>query len=191
MVRIPLYLAVAQWALLGGLGIFVFLLFRQLGELTSGSAKAAGLGPVPGSQAAPLNYVRPGEPEIRRLRPGAGQPLLLAFVDPTCPSCEELVRVLGSLNAAGELAGVRILLLVSDPVSYLRISPAFEATELEIGRPRRPNSTRTGSRRRRCSWLSTGSAQSGRPGRRSGRPKYDSTRLMRGLLSRLPRLRGR
>jgi hypothetical protein len=135
MVRIPLYLAVAQWALLGALGVFVFVLFRQLGQLTSGSGNAAGLGPPAGSLATPLTYLRPGEPELRRLRPGAGQPLLLAFVDPTCPSCEELVRVLGSLARAGETAGVRILLLVSDPVSYLAISPAFEATELEIGRP--------------------------------------------------------
>jgi hypothetical protein len=138
MVRIPLYLAVAQWALLGALGVFVFVLFRQLGQLMNGSSssgRAGGLGPAAGSLAAPLSYLRPGEQEVRRLRPGAGQPLLLAFVDPTCPSCEELVRVLGGLAQAGETAGVEVLLLISDPVSYLQISAAFETTELEIGRP--------------------------------------------------------
>jgi len=30
------------------------------------------------------------------------------------------------------------LLLISDPVSYLRISPAFTETDLEIGRPAKP-----------------------------------------------------
>ena len=138
MVRIPLYLAVAQWALLGALGVLVFVLFRQLGHLTSGTAKAAALGPAAGSRAPVLSYVRPGDAEVRILRPGAAQPLLLAFVDPTCPSCEELVRVLGLLASAGEADGVRILLLISDPVSYLQISPAFEATALEIGRPAQP-----------------------------------------------------
>jgi len=138
MVRIPLYLAVAQWALLGALGIFVFVLFRQLGHLMSSNSQAAGLGPAPGSLAAALSYVRPDEQEPRLLRPGAGQPLLLAFVDPTCPSCEELVRVLGAVAEADELGGVRVLLLISDPVSYLRISPAFESTALEIGRPAEP-----------------------------------------------------
>jgi hypothetical protein len=138
MVRIPLDLAVAQWALLGGLGVLVFVLFRQLGQLMNGTGQAGGLGPPAGRAATPLHYRRPGEREPRLLRPGAGQPLLLAFVDPTCPSCEELVKVLGSFAAAGELGETRVVLLISDPVSYLQISPVFEATELEIGRPAQP-----------------------------------------------------
>ncbi|HUC58451.1 MAG TPA: hypothetical protein VMA95_13690 [Streptosporangiaceae bacterium] len=139
MIRIPLYLAVAQWALLAALGVFLLVLFRQLGHLMNGQGKTSALGPAAGTLAPPLGYLRPGEPDdARLLRPGAGQPLLLAFVDPTCPSCEELVRVLGSLSSAGELSGVRTLLLISDPVSYLRISPAFTETDLEIGRPAKP-----------------------------------------------------
>jgi hypothetical protein len=135
MLRIPLYLVVAQWALLGALGVFVFVLFRQLGQVLYGNAKPAVPGPPVGSQAAPLSYVRPGEQVPRQLTPGGGQPLLLAFVDPTCPSCEELVRVLDAISAAGEFASVRFLLMISDPVSYLQISAAFGATELEIARP--------------------------------------------------------
>jgi hypothetical protein len=67
--------------------------------------------------------------------PGGGQPALVAFVDPTCPSCEELVTVLGAAQDADELGGLRVLLLTADPPSYLQISAAFRATSLEIGRP--------------------------------------------------------
>ena len=138
MVRIPIYLAVAQWALLGALGVLVVIMFRQLGRLLSGSSKSGNLGPPVGSRAASLTYTRPGEHDLRQLSPGAGQPLLLAFVDPTCPSCEELVRALDEMRDGGELAGLRVLLLISDPASYLQISEAFLATELEIGRPADP-----------------------------------------------------
>jgi hypothetical protein len=136
MIKIPLYLAIAQWALLAALGVLVVILFRQLGRLMSGTASsAAELGPPAGSQAAALTYARPGATTREQVRPGDGQPLLLAFVDPTCPSCEELVTVLDGLLAAGDLDGVRPLLLISDPPSYLQISPVFSGTRIEIGRP--------------------------------------------------------
>ena len=35
MIRIPLYLEIAQWALLFGLGTLVLVLYRQLGRLLS------------------------------------------------------------------------------------------------------------------------------------------------------------
>ena len=50
MIRIPEYLAVAQWALLGALGVLVVIMFRQLGRLLTGAAKTAELGPAVGSQ---------------------------------------------------------------------------------------------------------------------------------------------
>ncbi len=133
--RIPLYLAIAQWALLGALGALVIVLFRQLGKLMSSAAPADELGPPLGGLASPVTYARPGEDTARRLTPGDGQPALVAFVDPTCPSCERLVRTLDQLRAAGELAAARVLLLISDPASYLRISEAFSQTGLEVGRP--------------------------------------------------------
>lgn len=139
MASIPLYLAVAQWALLGALGVLVIVMFRQLGRLLAGDAKARELGPPVGSLAVPLSYLRPGEADVCLFTPGGGQPALIAFVDPTCPSCEELVLVLDAMRAAGELAAVRVLLLISDPASYLRISEAFLASELEIGRPADPS----------------------------------------------------
>jgi hypothetical protein len=135
VIRIPLYLAVAQWALLAALGVLVVILFRQLGRLLTGTVTAAELGPPVGAPAAALTYVRPGEAAEQLLTPGDGQPLLLAFADPTCPSCEQLVGVLGELRAAGELNGLRTLLLISDPPAYLQISDVFRASQLEVGRP--------------------------------------------------------
>jgi hypothetical protein len=134
--RVPIYLQTAQWALLLGLGCLLVVLYRQLGRLAGRRAEErAELGPPVGSIAAPFRYERLPDGTAGRMSPGGGQPALIAFVDPTCPACEQLVTSLGQLAATGELAGARILLLVSDPPGYLRISPAFQATSLEIGRP--------------------------------------------------------
>jgi hypothetical protein len=132
--RIPLYLAVAQWTLLLALGLLVIVMYRQLGRVL-GRAKPAPAGPAAGSSAASFGYVRAGEDTVRSLTPGSGQPALLAFVDPTCPACERLVAALSTADLAGELDGLRVLLLISDPPSYLRISDEFRSTRLEIGRP--------------------------------------------------------
>lgn len=135
MIRIPLYLEIAQWALLFGLGTLVLLLYRQLGRLLSTAGEPESPGPAVGTRAAPIRYSRiPGDSR-GRLTPGDGQPALIAFVDPTCPSCEQLVANLSELHAGGELGRIRVLLLVSDPPGYLRISAAFQATSLETGRP--------------------------------------------------------
>jgi hypothetical protein len=139
VIRIPVFLFAAQWALLAGLGVLVVIMYRQLGRLLTGRAEEAELGPEVGSQAAALTYVRPGEQRERTLRPGEGGPALIAFADPTCPSCEQLVGVLGDLTAAGELAGLRTLVLISDPPSYLRISEVFCAIQIEVGRPAKPD----------------------------------------------------
>ena len=137
MIRIPEYLAVAQWALLGALGVLVVIMFRQLGRLLTGTEQAAALGPQVGTRAAPLTYSRPGEQARWQLMPGDGQPLLIAFVGPTCPSCEEPATVLGRTRAAGELDGLATWLLISDPPSYLQIAEVFSSTGIEIGRPSR------------------------------------------------------
>jgi hypothetical protein len=135
MIRVPIYLEIAQWALLLGLGCLVIVMYRQLARLLGHRDDAHELGPAVGSIAAAFRYARIPGNAVGRLVPGDGQALLIAFVDPTCPACEQLVTSLTELQAAGQLAGARVLLLVSDPPGYLRISPAFQATSLEIGRP--------------------------------------------------------
>jgi hypothetical protein len=135
MMRIPLYLEVAQWALLFALGALVVVLYRQLGRLLSHRQDAVPLGPAVGERAAPIRYRRLPDGDAGELAPGDGQPALIAFVDPTCPACEQLVGSLSTLASSGDLPGIRVLLLISDPPGYLSISAAFQATRLEIGRP--------------------------------------------------------
>lgn len=135
MIRIPLYLEIAQWALLFGLAALLLVLYRQLGRLLSTADGLQAPGPAVGSKAAPIRYAGVPSGSPGRFTPGNGLPALLAFVDPTCPSCEELVANLSELEAASELAGVRVLLLISDPPGYLGISAVFQATSLETGRP--------------------------------------------------------
>jgi hypothetical protein len=164
--RISLYLAVAQWALLLALGLLVLTAYRQLARVLGQASTPAELGPPVGSQPGqivyqPIPLADParagGEPPaggragtsglaqleamfetaadaVRVFSPGHGQPALVAFVDPTCPSCEQLVGSLSEAQADGELAGLRVLLLTSDPPAYLQISPVFQAAGLEIGR---------------------------------------------------------
>ena len=55
MITLPLYLVIAQWALLGALGVLVVVVFRQLGRLMAGAPQAK-LGPPEGSQAEPLTH---------------------------------------------------------------------------------------------------------------------------------------
>jgi hypothetical protein len=133
--HVPVYLEIAQWALLLGLGSLLVVLYRQLGRLLSTRYESAELGPPVGSKAAPIRYAVVPDGSHEQIVPGDGQPALIAFVDPTCPACEQLVDSLGRLEAAGELAGRRVLLLISDPPGYLSISAAFQATSLPIGRP--------------------------------------------------------
>jgi hypothetical protein len=142
--RIPLYLAVAQWALLLALGLLVITAYRQLGRVLGRSRQPAELGPPVGGRPGPIAYQRISGPAaageraddaVRSFVPGDGRPALVAFVDPTCPSCEQLVTALGAARDAGELGGLQVLLLTSDPPSYLQISAAFRATSLEVGRP--------------------------------------------------------
>lgn len=132
--KVPLYLAVAQWTLLFAFGLLLIVVYRQLGRMLHKAAAAVPLGPAMGSKAASLEYRRFADDTVRYLTPGDGQPTLLAFVEPTCPSCEKLVLALGTAEHAGELSGLRVLLLTTSPKSYLKVSDAYRATRLECGR---------------------------------------------------------
>ncbi len=140
--RIPVYLAVAQWALLLALGMLVITAYRQLGRVLGRSSEPSDLGPAAGSRPGRIAYERisaasqdPASGVLTAFEPGEGIPALVAFVDPTCPTCEQLVGALTQAREGGDLDGVRVLLLTSDPPAYLKISAVFQATTLEIGRP--------------------------------------------------------
>jgi hypothetical protein len=148
MIRIPLFLVVAQWALLLALGLLVITAYRQLGRVLGKSRPAAGIGPEIGSRPGRITYQRLSAPAGASgaaghaapadadavFVPGGGHPAMVAFVDPTCPSCEELVTALGTARDAGELGDTQVLLLTADPPDYVQISAAFRATQLELGR---------------------------------------------------------
>jgi len=132
-VRIPVYLATAQWALLLALGVLVIVMYRHLGRHFNLAKPDIKLGPAVGSSAVSFEYARVADATVQRFTPGHGQAALIAFVGPTCPACEELVTALGEARDNGELDGVRALLLISEPPSYLQISEPFRTTQLEIG----------------------------------------------------------
>lgn len=133
--RIPVYLIVAQWVLLLALGLLVIIMYRHLGHIFSKNKAPGRFGPTVGENAAEFEYQRISDDSWNHFVPGGGHPSLLAFVDPTCPACEELVENLGAAADLGELSEFRVLLLTSDPPRYLQISDTFCNSKLEIGNP--------------------------------------------------------
>jgi hypothetical protein len=145
-VRVPVYLAVAQWVLLIALGVLVVFMFRQLGRSLGAVRRRGSLGPPVGTPAAGFEYLpvsgaepaseSPGNGKATFFQPGQQRPSLIAFVDPTCPACEELVTSMNAADADRELERVSVLLLMSEPPGYLQISEAFRRTRLPLGRVR-------------------------------------------------------
>jgi hypothetical protein len=133
-VRIPEYVAIAQWALLLTLGVLVTLMFRHLGRQLGVAQSPPDLGPAVGTPAAGFEYERLDSPAREFFEPTGERAALLAFADPTCPACEELVAALNQAHADGGLARVRPLILISEPASYLQISEPFRETPLPVGR---------------------------------------------------------
>ena len=131
--RIPLFLAVAQWVLLLALGLLVIIMYRQLARVFGQQKPASDHGPPVGSKAAAIEYLRLSDDTPRYLTPG-GQPTLVAFVEPSCLACDKLVTAISATDDAGELAGLLVLLLMSDPPKYVQVSEAFRSTRQEIGR---------------------------------------------------------
>jgi hypothetical protein len=140
---IPLYLAIVSWALLLTLGLLVILMYRQLARVFADKRPIRNLGPPLGSDARKFEYTRVSDNTVQSFLPGDGLPVLLAFVEPTCPACETLVDSLGRVAGGDEPSDLRVLLVISDPPDYLQISETFRLTKLEIARPP-TNATRDG-----------------------------------------------
>ena len=132
--RVPEYVAIAQWALLLTLGVLVTLMFRQLGRQLVVLKSSPAAGPTVGAPAAGFEYAQVDTGAREFFEPDGGRAALLVFADPTCPACEELVAVLNQAHADGGLAEVRPLILISEPASYLQISEPFRETPLPVGR---------------------------------------------------------
>ena len=156
MMRIPLYLEVAQWALLFGLGTLVVVLYRQLGRLLSNDRRPRPARRLAPGRADPLRRL----PEARRPahagRRAAGTDRLRR---PDVPGVRAACRQ--PQHTRGRRAGGRPRPAADlRPPGYLSISAAFQAT-----RPGdRPPARRGGSGRYRAN----GHAAAGR-GRRHRR----------------------
>jgi hypothetical protein len=130
--RVPLYLAVAQWTVLFAFGLLVIIMYRQLWRVFSPSVPGQH-GPEVSSKAESFEYRRISDGTLQYVTPGAGKALLLAFVNPTCLSCEKLVESMSAAHDLSELDDLRVLLLTSEPAKFLDISAPFRNTRLEIG----------------------------------------------------------
>lgn len=128
-----MYVIVSQWTILLTLTLLLYLLYRQLGRLLRPAKSPVPPGPPLGARAEDFEYISVTEGTLRTFSPESDVPTLVAFVDPTCSTCEHLVTAMADVNASGQLNGIRTLLLISDPPSYLQVSEVFRNTALEIG----------------------------------------------------------
>ena len=131
--RIPDFLVVAQWALLLALSLLVIIMYRQLARVFRQTEPTGDHGPPVGNKAAAIEYVRLRDDAPGYFVPGT-QPALVAFVEPSCLGCEKLVAAINTADDLGDLAGLQVLLLMSDPPKYIQVSAAFKSTRQEIGR---------------------------------------------------------
>jgi hypothetical protein len=67
--KVPLYLAVAQWTLLFAFGLLLIVVFRQLGRMLHKDDATASFGPAVGSKAASLEYSRFADDTVQYLAP--------------------------------------------------------------------------------------------------------------------------
>jgi hypothetical protein len=130
--KVSLYLAIAQWAILFGLALLLIVLYRQLGRVF-GAKEPTKYGLPPGTLAPAFEYRRVSDGSLQHFTPGSDHPALLAFVNPTCLACDQLVSTMSTAHNSGELNILRTLLVTSDPIGYIEISDAFKNTPLEIG----------------------------------------------------------
>ena len=87
--RVPIYLEIAQWALLLGLGFLVVIMYRQLGHVF-GDKPHEEHGPPVGSAAPPFEYLRVGDRSVQRPS-RAGSSRAARVRHPTCQACDTLV----------------------------------------------------------------------------------------------------
>jgi hypothetical protein len=140
VIRLPVVLVVAQWALLAGLALLVLILYRQLAYLTHlrRTRDDAERAPV----RAQAGEAFPADIQIRPYREGsyaAFQPLqadgrstILLFADPQCVACASRVQHLCRLRRLGELHGVSPLVLTDASQRELRSIAAFRDADVPI-----------------------------------------------------------
>ncbi len=140
MIRLPVVLVVAQWALLGGLAMLVLILYRQLAYLTHLRRTRDDAERAPAR--AQVGEAFPTDIQIRPYRQGSyagfqplqarARPTILLFADPQCVACASRVEHFGRLGTLGELDGVAPLVLTDASQRELRLIAAFRDAGVPI-----------------------------------------------------------
>jgi hypothetical protein len=137
MIQIPLYLAVVQWVVLLSLGLLVLLMYRQLARQMGIGARPQEPGLPTGTRATAFDYVSVpanGARRQARFEPASGRPALVLFADPSCTACDEALIALEDAvrSTAGE--DLVVLVVTTEPDTYLAASKAFQTTMLPLAR---------------------------------------------------------
>jgi hypothetical protein len=140
VIRLPVVLVVAQWALLGGLAMLVLILYRQLAYLTHLRRTRDDAEPAPARAQAGESF--PPDIQIRPYRQGSyagfqplladARPTILLFADPQCVACAGRVEHFARLRVLGELDGVSPLVLTDASQRELRSIAAFRDADVPI-----------------------------------------------------------
>jgi peroxiredoxin len=146
MIEIPVALLVAQWLLLLGLGLMVFLMYRQLAYLLGLSRAVSGSGGLDvGDKAPSFDYVpastNGGDGELRRFAP-EGTRTLLMFTTPGCATCQTALRSLEEATRRIRGEGLRVLVVTdAEPESVYAVEE-FRESLLPVVRVRHDVATR-------------------------------------------------
>lgn len=109
MIELPTWIVVMQWSLIIVLAALVWSVYRQLGILLDRNVPDhLHMALAPGTVAPSFEGSLMGRTSSARARVSlVGVPTVLAFVDPHCTSCEEVLQTLKELRAAPPIAVTR------------------------------------------------------------------------------------
>lgn len=132
--RLPLVVVAVQWVLLLALGGLLWIAFGELGRALSkeprrGAPLRGGL--HPGETAPTFRGTDVTSGDTVQFRPG-GRPRLLVFAEPSCTSCQETMRVLNALKAAGAVDEVDVVVATTEPPEFVRATPEFHESEFAL-----------------------------------------------------------
>lgn len=142
MIRLPVMLVAAQWALLLGVIALVVVFYRQLAYLTH--LRRVGSDAERSTIEGAVGHSFPTDVSARTYRDGAlaaprllcaGEaPSLLLFADPQCFACNSRLDDLNRLQMAGELANVDVLAVTDASLREIGLSPSFSGAAVPIAR---------------------------------------------------------
>jgi hypothetical protein len=134
MTEVPTPLLVAQWMLLLGLGVLVFLMYRQLAYLLGLSrAVSGGGGLAVGDRAPRFEYeVGNGDGSRREVFSPEGALTLLMLTSPGCGSCATALKNFEKVTRKLRHDGIRVLAATDADPDTIAAVEAFRDSEIPI-----------------------------------------------------------